>query len=241
MSALAVILARAGSKGVPGKNAREVGGKPCALWTIEHALASDLVERVAVTTDCPAVAGAARDAGVEVIDRPADLATDNAAVDDAARHCVESLDAPADQPVVILYANVPVRPDDLTDRAMEALLRSGADSVQSFSTVGKHHPWWTCAIGDDGRVQAFDGGDLFHGVHRRQALPPAHIPDGGVIALTPNALFKRIAGVTPGPHAFLGRDRRGVVTQEGQVIDIDSEIDLIVADAVLRARENTPA
>ena len=70
-------------------------------------------------------------------------------------------------------------------------------------------------------------------MHRRQDLPPAHIPDGGVLAVTRAALRLEIAGVPPGPHAFLGARRAGVITPTGSVIDIDTERDLIVARAVL--------
>ena len=92
-------------------------------------------------------------------------------------------------------------------------------------------------IGDSGSVSPWEGDVLNHGVYRRQALPPAHIPDGGVLVVTRDALFHRVDGVEPGPHSFFGRDRRGVVTEEGAVVDIDAPIDLVVADALLRAHE----
>ncbi|CAN0574987.1 unnamed protein product, partial [Laminaria digitata] len=64
------------------------------------------------------------------------------------------------------------------------------------------------------------------------------VPDGGVMALTPDALMRRV-GASEGPHCFLGNDRRGVITDEGDVVDIDSRIDLLVADGVLRERITT--
>lgn len=245
MSALAIILGRAGSKGVPGKNARLVAGRPCIEWTIEHALRSRSVGRVVVSTDGADLARIARGLGVEVVARPDALAGDSATVDDAARHAVREIEAgsgPIGAPVVILYANVPVRPDDLADRALALLAKSGCDSVQSCCAVGKHHPWWTARVDPDtGALRAWEGDVLNHGVFRRQDLPPAFVPDGGVIALTRAALMLEIPGVRPGPHAFFGRDRRAVTTAEGEVVDIDSEIDLLVADAVLRARAESAA
>ena len=62
---------------------------------------------------------------------------------------------------------------------------------------------------------------------------PLDVPDGGIIALTRRALFCEIPGVPPGPHAFFGQDRRGVINPEGSVIDIDAPTDLLVADAIL--------
>lgn len=240
MSAMAVILARAGSKGLPGKNMRPIAGRPCIAWTIEAAMEARSVSRVVVSTDDTAAAWAARVRGVEVVARPADLAGDTATIDAAARHAVSEA-APRGEsrdPIVLLYANVPVRPDGLIDRALDTLARTGADSVQSYARVGKHHPWWTARVdGASGAVTPWEGDVLNHGVFRRQDLPPAFVPDGGVIAVVREALMLEIPGVAPGPHAFFGNDRRGVVTEEGGVVDIDTEIDALVAEAVLSRRE----
>ncbi len=235
MDAVAIILARGGSKGVPGKNAALVAGKPCIAWTIEAARGASAVARVAVSTDDARLAAIAREHSAEVVERPPDLAIDTARVDDAARHAARSI--AAEGPFVILYGNVPVRPPGLIDAALGLLLRSGCDSVQSYAPVGKHHPWWTARVDPaSGLVRPWEGDLLNHGIHRRQDLPPAHIPDGGVIALTRRALMLEIPGIPPGPHAFFGSDRRGVINPEGSVVDIDSPTDLLVADAVLRQR-----
>lgn len=241
--ATAIILARAGSRGVPRKNVAPVAGRPCIAWTIDAAQQAETVRRVIVSTDDRDAAAEARRMGAEVVERPADLASDIARVDDAARHAVAVADADADAPprasdvFVVLYANVPVRPDGLIDRAVSLLRASGADSVQSYAPVGKHHPWWTARL-DAGtaRVRPWEGEVLNHGVFRRQDLPPALVPDGGVLAMTRRALFLQAPGATEGPHAFFGADRRGVQTREGDVVDIDSPIDLIVADVILRQR-----
>lgn len=239
--ATAIILARAGSKGVPGKNAALVGGRPCIAWTIDAARAAVSVGKVVVSTDGAALGAIAREHGCEVIERPPDLAGDTARVDAAARHAAERCCPDDDRhPIVVLYANVPVRPAGLIDRAVRLLVQSGCDSVQSYQPVGKHHPWWTARLDDHGTVRPWEGDVLNHGVFRRQDLPPAVIPDGGVIALTRRALFERVPGATPGPHAFFGVDRRGVENAAGSVVDIDSPLDLVVADAVLRQRAAAP-
>ncbi|MBL8764125.1 MAG: N-acetylneuraminate synthase family protein [Phycisphaerae bacterium] len=239
--AVVIILARAGSKGVPGKNRAWVGGRPCAAWTIAAARAARGVARVCVSTDDGAIASLAKEMGALVSARPAALASDAARVDDAARHALRDLEAQGliaadgSRPVVLLYANVPVRPDGLIDRALDVLARTGCDSVQSYAPVGKFHPWWTCVVEPElGRVRPWEGPVLNHGVFRRQDLPPAHIPDGGVLAVTRRALMLEVHGAGDGPHAFLGRDRRGVLTREGEVIDIDTPADLAVAEGALR-------
>lgn len=233
--AVGIILARGGSKGLPGKNSASVAGRPCVAWTIDAAQGAGAVGRVIVSSDDERVNAIASEHGCEVIERPSELASDTATIDDAARHAYEAIGSP-DVPIVILYANVPVRPESLIDDAVKLLIDTGCDSVQSYARVGKHHPWWTVRVGEDGGVKPWEGRVLYHNCFRRQDLPEAMVPDGGVIAVRPDALMRRL-GAPEGPHCFLGVDRRGVVTGEGEVIDIDSRIDRLVADAVLRERE----
>ncbi len=235
---LAVVLARAGSKGLPGKNERPLAGKPCVQWTLEYAMRSRRTDRVVLSTDGDTLAAIGERCGVGVVRRSDELADDSATVDAAARHAlceIEREHARFDA-VALLYANVPLRPEGLLDEAIDTLARTGCDSVQSYAPVGKHHPYWTTVVGEGGDVAPWQGDVLNHGIHRRQDLPPAHIPDGGVIVCTREALLLEIAGVADGAHAFFGRDRRGVLTNEGDVIDIDTEIDAVVAQAMLCAR-----
>lgn len=244
---LAVILARGGSKGVPRKNLAPIADLPCIVWSIDAARRSHLVGEVAVSTDDPEIAGVAREHGASTIMRPADLASDTATVDDAARHAVlewERLAAgragdskqpeSSERPIVILYANVPVRPEGLIDRAVQLLLETGCDSVQSYAAVGKYHPWWMAKIDEQGRVAPWEGEVLNHGIYRRQDLPPVCVPDGGVLVVQRRSLFLEIEGVPPGPHAFFGHDRRGIQTREGEVVDIDAPMDVMMADALMR-------
>jgi len=242
MGAIAIILARAGSKGLPSKNTLLVAGKPCAMWTVETARAASAISRVVVSTDSLELQRLALEAGVDVVARPASLATDDARVDDAARHALQTVDeSGVCDPVVILYGNVPVRPAGLLDRAIATLNKTGADSVQSYAPVGKFHPAWTCKIdAQSSRVIPWEGDTLWAGAHRRQDLAPAFIPDGGVIAVTRSALTWRpvdaSAADVAGPHAFLGADHRAIINGAGDVVDIDSRVDLLVADAILRER-----
>lgn len=241
MSATAIILARAGSKGLPGKNTAPLAGRPCVEWTILDALAAESVTAVCVSSDDPRALEIARANSVSAIERPADLASDTATVDDAARHAHAALGEP-EGPVLILYANVPLRPAGLLDRAVARLGESGADSVQSYAPVGKHHPWWTARLDETGAVTPWEGDLLNHGVYRRQELPPAFVPDAGVIAVTPDALHRRLdlpEAAASSPHAFFGARRVGITTEEGEVIDIDGPLDALVAEAALTRREQT--
>ena len=228
-SITAVIVGRRGSKGFPNKNSRILGGKPMVVHSIDQAREAACIDHVIVSTDGEEIAAAARAEGVEVVMRPPSLASDQASVDSAVRHAIEASGV-ASRRVVILYANVPIRPRDLIDDAVAHLEKTGADSVQSYESVGKHHPWWMVRVDEHDSISAWHQND----VYRRQDLPPAYFPDGGVIALTRKSLFT----VEPdAPHAFLGRDRRAIVNHIGSVIDIDDEIDMLVAEAIIKRRE----
>ena len=223
--ATAVVIGRAGSKGLPGKNARLVAGRPMIARSVEHGRSARTVGRVLCSTDGDDIATAAEHAGAEIVRRPANLADDHATIDSAVRHAISVSGDMADH-VVILYGNIPVRPSDLIDRAVDLLASSGADSVQSYVPVGKHHPYWTSRMDDDSRVSKWEPNQ----VYRRQDLPSAFIPDGGVLAVTRRALFLEDPG---DPHAFLGEDRRGIRNPAGSVVDVDDEIDLLVAEAII--------
>jgi CMP-N-acetylneuraminic acid synthetase len=133
--------------------------------------------------------------------------------------------------VAILYGNIPIRPQDLTDRALHKLMETEADSVQSVYPVGKMHPLWMKKLGGtfSDVLEMYEDNRIY----RRQDLPPVYMLDAGVLAVTRTSLFN----IDPAePHAFLGEDRRAVVTRPGDVVDIDDPLDMAYAEAVLRMR-----
>ncbi len=130
---------------------------------------------------------------------------------------------------VILYGNVPVRRPGLLDTAVSILATTGCDSVQSFAPVGKHHPWWMYTMDADGRVAFYDD----HKVYRRQELPALYVPDAAAIVVRRDVLLAS-EPLRAEPHAFFGTDRRGIVQPPEATVDIDTELDLLVAEAMLR-------
>ena len=231
---LAVIIARKGSKGLPNKSMQPLAGKPVIAWTFEHALGCKLIDQVVLSSDCPQIRAAGRDYGITAYERPAHRATDTTTIDDGARHGVECWEADHGGQcdyAAILYGNIPLRPADLTDRAMQKLIETEADSVQSVHPVGKTHPFWMKKLTGpfEDRLEMYED----NRVYRRQDLPPVYMLDAGVLAMTRANLFN----VDPAePHNFLGRDRRGIVTRPGQVVDVDDEIDLALAQVLLARR-----
>jgi len=123
---LAVIPARGGSKGIPGKNIKKVAGKPLIAWTIEAAAASKLLDAFAVSTDDAGIKKVSESFGSIVIDRPAELATDKATTLSVVQHILTKIDA---ENIVILQPTSPVRDRDLIDRCIKRFLETGADNL----------------------------------------------------------------------------------------------------------------
>lgn len=235
MIILGIILARSGSRGLPDKCIRELLGRPLIRYTFDHATGSRRLSAVVFTTDSEPAKTIARDVGIEVIDRPAELATDEATVDSAARHAVEVWErnhAPTVDVVVLLYGNIPVRDCDLIDRAIEQLIVSGGDSVRSVAAVSKQHPDWLHRLDGDRMTQFRE-----NSIYRRQDLAPLYYHDGAVAVVTRKALFGALD--TPDDHqAFLGPDRRALIQRAADAVDVDEPIDLLLAEAVLKSQSN---
>lgn len=234
MLTLAVILARAGSKGLPDKCVRPLLGRPLVDYTIDHALGARRVSAVLLTTDSQRARELALARGIEVIDRPPELAGDTARIDEAVRHAVlrwEDRHRRRIDAGIILYANIPIRAADAIDRAIQLLAATGCDSVRSVAPVGKHHPDWLHRLEGD-RLMQFRP----NSIHRRQELEPLYCHDGAVVAVTRAALFEALRAPDD-PHAFFGRDRRAIVQRPQDAVDVDNAVDLALAEALLRGSE----
>jgi CMP-N-acetylneuraminic acid synthetase len=185
-SVLALIPARGGSKGVPRKNIRLLGGKPLIDYTCECARNSRRVTRTIVSTDCPEIAAAARAAGAETpFLRPAELARDDSPTLDVVRHALAWLD---DQErwrpdaIVLLQPTAPLRRAEHVDAALAQLLASDADSIVSVRAVESHyHPQWQFCI-EAGMLHVFTGEPLTQLVPRRQALSRTYARNGAIYA-----------------------------------------------------------
>jgi len=232
MNILAVILARAGSQGLPNKHLLPLLGKPVIQYTFDHARSARLLSRVVVSSDSPDVLRLGAAAGFETIVRPAGLATADASVQDVMLHALDQVESRpgfrADA-LVVLYGNVPVRPPCAIDRALKLLRSAHCDSVRSFCPVSKWHPAWMSQLEGDKVIPLQEGS-----IHRRQDLTPLFLHDGAVVAVSRSSMLKGRDNPTD-PHAFFGTDRRGFPTEVGQTVEIDHLRDLYWAEAVLRS------
>ncbi len=231
---LAIIPARKGSRGVPGKNFRDLSGKPVIAYSILAAQAARLVDKIVVSSDADEARQISADYQVKFLERPGELGSDSARIDDVMRQVVRELeekDSYRPDAVALLYANVPVRAEGVIDRAVEMLFASGADSVQTLADVGKYHPYWLYQI-EDGQMNKYIDNEIF----RRQDLPPLYAIDGAVgVVRTECLMAAKGAG---NPHAFWGKKRQGLIQDASETVDIDSPRDFRMAEAVLEIRKS---
>lgn len=214
-------------------------GRPVIAYTFDHVHASKLITRSVVSSDDEGILRLAREAGLETIARPAELATDMAATDPVLRHAMRALypaagpagtGAGAPGAVVMLYGNVPIRAGKMIDRCIEMLVETGADSVQTIALVGKMHPYWMFDLDAGSKIRKHVPNNVF----RRQNLPLLYVPTGAVYVMRTAVLMA--AEGKADPHAFLGEDRRGLAIGAEDSVDIDTAKDLLVAEALLRTQ-----
>lgn len=183
---LGVVTARAGSKGLPGKNTKPLAGKPLISYTITAAQASGVFDRLILSTDDEGAAAIAREQGCEVpFMRPASLSEDGTPHLPVMQHAVEWLrDRERYRPdwVMILMPTSPLRqPEHITD-AVALALASGADSVVSVDEIPAHfNPLRALAVDDDGWARLFVGNrPVKDRPVRRQDLPQAWVFNGAI-------------------------------------------------------------
>ena len=219
--ATAIIPARGGSQGLPGKNVARVGGVPLVARAVLAALAAERIGRVVVSTDDDAIAEAARDAGAEIVARPAELAGATASSESALLHALEALglDAPgADDLVVFVQATSPfIDPADL-DAAIERVASGERDGV--FSAAPSHVFLWR----DDAVTGA--AGVNHDAAHRprRQDRAPEYAETGAFYVF-------RTEGFLAAGHRFFGRIGVQPVHPD-HAIEIDDAADLERARAI---------
>lgn len=182
MRVLGLIPARGGSKGVPRKNVRPLGGRPLIAWTVMAALDAARLSRVVVSTDDAEIADAARFAGAEVpFLRPPELARDDTPTLPVVQHALRTLEAEGDRydAVCLLQPTNPFRTAATIDACIARMDESGADAVVSVLPVpAEHNPHWVYFRGADGALRLATGEP--QPIPRRQALPPAFHREGSV-------------------------------------------------------------
>lgn len=218
---LAVIPARGGSKGVPGKNLRLLGGKHLITWTIEQALNSRGLADVVVSTDDEGIAEVSKAAGAQVpFLRPAELATDEAPTEPALIHAVEEMERNSAEydAIMLLQPTSPIRFRETIDRAIDQFERENADSL--LGVCDSHAFFWQ----DNPPRASYD----YSNRPRRQDIEDAdrRYRETGSIYITRRKRLleerNRLCG-----EITLFR----MAEEEG--IEIDSEVDFVIAEKLI--------
>ena len=183
---LAIVPARGGSMGIPGKNLHPLAGKPLILYTIEQALAAPMVTRIVVSTDSIEIADVARKGGAEVVIRPAELAGHSAPSESALLHVLDQLRASEGyEPdlVVFLQPTSPLRSASDIEQAIAALEREHADSLfsacPSHGFVWRNGPAGVVPLNYDPKLRP-----------RRQGAPEDLVENGSIYVFKPWVLIE---------------------------------------------------
>ncbi|WP_411720483.1 cytidylyltransferase domain-containing protein [Mycetocola sp.] len=213
---VAVIPARGGSRGVPGKNIRRVGGVPLVGRAVLSARNATLIDSVFVSTDAADIADVASAHGANVIDRPEDLAGDTASSESALLHALDELEKDGIHAdiLVFLQATSPFISSEDLDDAIERVALGESDVV--FSAVQTHAFLW-----HDTPAGAVALNHEAQSRPRRQDMVPQYRETGAFYVL-------RVAGFREARHRFFGRIGMGLV-DPATAIDIDVESDLSAA------------
>lgn len=229
MRVLGIVPARGGSKRVPRKNVRPLGGKPLVLWAIEAALAAKQLARVVLSSDDDEVlALGARHADVLCLRRPDDISTDTAPAIDYVRHAERELalrgEAPFEAVAIVQPSSPFTEPTDV-DTGVTLLEQSGADSAVSVMQLDHAiHPL---------KLKRLEGDKLLPFLEEERGrmsdhqLPKLFVRNGSVYVS---------AAATIARGEIIGDDSRGFVMPRERSIDINDELDFSFAEFLLRQR-----
>ena len=226
-SVVALIPARAGSKRLPGKNIRDLAGKPLIAWTIEAAKACKYIDRVVVSTDDQKVAEIAERYGAEIpFLRPAELASDTASTNDVILHFIKQLNDDRDSILVLLQPTSPLRRGLEIDAAMNMLVEKGASGVVSVCEC-EHNPIWSGMIDGCGSMLDFNK-EEFVGV-RSQDLPSYHRINGAIYIYS-------MKSIVDNEGIFYSKDVYAYEMTREMSVDIDTRFDFDCAEMALRGQ-----
>lgn len=227
---LAIVQARGGSKGLPGKNLSLLGRHPLVAYSIVSGLRAKTVTRLIVSTDDEEIADVSRQYGAEVpFMRPAELATDDATDYPLIEHALDWLQSQQGyQPKIIvqLRPTTPLRPQGLIDEAVGVLLDDPTTDCARGVTPSGQNPYKMWRLGSDNNLQPLLESDVPEPYNMpRQKLPPTYWQTGHVDAIAYETIVRK--------HSLTGDRIKAVMVEPQYCIDIDSQRDIDLANWIL--------
>jgi len=231
MKILAIVPARSGSKRLPGKNIKDLNGKPLIQWSIESALGIDEISHVMVSTDCEYIADIALRSGAQVpLLRPEKLATDTSSSSAVIKHALgyykdqgETFDY-----VLLLQPTSPIRNKKHNEQAIALLRSKEADAVVSVCAC-EHSPLWTNTLPESMSMEYFIR-DKVRG-SRSQDLPQSYRLNGAIYLLKVSRFYEE-------DTLFLSSNIYAYLMDNESSVDIDHELDFLFAEVILKHKEN---
>ena len=225
MRILSLIPARGGSKRLPGKNVRPLGGKPLVVWSIDGVKNIPEICDILVSTDDPDIADVCEEAGAYVPWlRPAELATDTASSVDAAIHALDWYEAEKGSVdgLLLLQPTSPFRTRATVQQGIELFGKHGHQPVLGVSPT-QTHPMWMLKMEGDYLVPFMQE----HGIGTRsQNLPSAYVVNGSFYLISPSELRAC--------RSFVGSKTIPLLIEPPQeAVDIDTEWDFRMAEFIV--------
>jgi CMP-N,N'-diacetyllegionaminic acid synthase len=222
---LAVIPARGGSKGIPRKNIREVGGKPLIAWTILEAKKSKYIDRLILSSEDPEIIAVGKEWGCDVpFVRPTELSKDETPGVEPVLHALESLPEHYEY-AILLQPTSPLRLVEDIDGCLELCLDQHAPACVSVTEPDKS-PYWMYHL--DGRRHLTPLFPRESTICIRQNLPKVYALNGAVYVAQSSWLKEQ--------RTFLTLETIGYIMPKERCMDIDTQLDLCVCEYVLSQR-----
>ena len=230
MDRIAIIFARSGSKGLPGKNIREFNGKPLIAWSIIHALQIPRIQRIIVSTDSLEIASIASDFGAEIpFIRPKDLATDESPEWQSWKHALKFLEGESGvlpREIVSLPPTSPLRKIEDIEKCLDEMDSHLVDVVVTMSPSIRNPQFNMVKRDDRGLLHIYsEDGKV---ISRRQDAPES-------FDLSTVCYVARTDFVLRSNSMFEGSVRGVLVTKESSV-DIDTLEDFEYAEYLIKKR-----
>lgn len=225
---IAIVPARGGSKGLPGKNIKDLLGKPMIVYTIEEALKSKYITEVIISTDCKEIEAVAIKYGAKSpFLRPEYLASDSAKAIDNYIYTIDRLNKEFAYDIkdfVLLQPTSPLRTVEDIDKSIELFKDKNADSVVSYTE--EHHPIeWHKYITEDGKFENIFEEKLLN----RQEIKKSYFPNGAVFVFD-YKLIKQAKYYSDNSYAYIMPRNRSV--------DVDTLEDFRYIEFLLQERSN---
>jgi len=226
---LCVIPARAGSKGLPGKNIKKLLDKPLIAYSIEHAKGSKYIDRVIVSTESKKIADISEEFGAEVpFMRPEELSSDDSSMIDVLLHAMNWLEEREGYPfdiLALLHVTTPLRSVEDIDNSIELLVEEGADNVFSVTEAHRNPYFNMVEVDKNGYVTLVKEGNFV----TRQSAPKVFDMNSSIYVWWKDVLKKQ-------KSIFLKNSKIYIMPKE-RSLDIDTELDFKLAELILKNKE----